>query len=196
MKNGDDYSLLKKCVAISILDFNLTNRKEYHQTYRLRDEHGYEFSDVLEIHILELRKKLRGTGEMEEWIQFFRADSEEDLNMIGTKNPGILEAIREVREMSLSRRLRLRHEAHLKQIRDEKAWKTYEREEARKEGLAEGRAEGLTEGRGQIIRNMIHQNISDADILCLSGCTETELEEIKKNMEPQEMQHSRNKAGT
>lgn len=43
---------------------------------------------------------------------------------------------------------------------------------------------------------MIHQNISDADILCLSGCTETELEEIKKNMEPQEMQHSRNKAGT
>lgn len=208
MKNGDDYSLLKKCVAISILDFNLTNRKEYHQTYRLRDEHGYEFSDVLEIHILELRKKLKGTGEMEEWIQFFRADSEEDLNMIGTKNPGILEAIREVREMSLSRRLRLRHEAHLKQIRDEKAWKTYEREEARKEGLAEGRAEGLTEGRaegltegraegrGQIIRNMIHQNISDADILCLSGCTETELEEIKKNMEPQEMQHSRNKAGT
>ena len=40
--------------------------------------------------------------------------------MMGTKHPGILEAIREVREMSLSRRLRLRYEAHLKQIRDDR----------------------------------------------------------------------------
>ena len=42
---------------------------------------------------------------MEEWIRFFRADSEEDLDMIGTENPGILEAIREVKAMSLSRLL-------------------------------------------------------------------------------------------
>ncbi len=88
--------------------------------------------DVLEIHILELHKKLEEDGEMEEWIRFFRAESEEDLNMQETKNPGILEAIREVRTMSLSRRMRLRYEAHMKQVRDERAWKTYEREEARK----------------------------------------------------------------
>lgn len=120
MRGGEDYTLLKRCVSISILDFNLTGRKEYHHIYRLRDEQGYEFSDVLELHILELKKKLKENGEMEEWIRFFRADSEEDLDMMGTKNPGILEAIREVREMSLSRRLRLRYEAHLKQIRDDR----------------------------------------------------------------------------
>lgn len=85
--------------------------------------------------------------------------------------------------MSLSRRLRIRYEAHLKQIRDEKAWKAYERAEARKEGLAEGRAEGLAEGlaegRSQIIRNMIRQNIPDQEIIRLSGCSEEELKKIK-----------------
>lgn len=210
MRSGEDYALLKKCVSISILDFNLTDRKEYHHVYRLRDQQGYEFSDLLEIHILELRKKQKETEEMEEleeWIRFFRTDCEEDLDMIKTKNPGILEAIRIVKEMNLSRWMRIRYEAHLKQIRDEKAWKTYERAEARKEGraegLAEGRAEGLaeglekglteglekgrteglekglTEGRSQIIRNMIRQELPDQEILRLSGCSEEELKEIK-----------------
>ena len=195
MKSGEDYALLKKCVSISILDFNLTSRKEYHHVYCLRDGQGYVFSDVLEIHILELKKKLKENGPVEEWLRFFRADCEEDLEMIRTKNPGILEAIREVREMSLSRRLRIRYEAHLKQIRDEKAWKAYERAEARKEGLAEGRTVGLAEGRtvglaegrtvglaegrSQIIRNMIRQNISDQEIIRLSGCSEEELKKIK-----------------
>ena len=178
MRIGEDYALLKKCVSISILDFNLTNRNEYHHAYRQRDKHGYEFSDMLEIHTLELKKKLKETAEMdelEEWIRFFQADCEEDLDMIKTKNPGILEAIKEVKEMSLSRRMRIRYEAHLKQVRDEKAWKTYERAEARKEGLAEG----LAEGRSQIIRNMINQKVPDEDIIRLSGCSEKELQEIK-----------------
>ncbi len=178
MRIGEDYALLKKCVSISILDFNLTNRNEYHHAYRLRDKHGYEFSDMLEIHTLELKKKLKETAEMdelEEWIRFFQADCEEDLDMIKTKNPGILEAIKEVKEMSLSLRMRIRYEAHLKQVRDEKAWKTYERAEARKEGLAEG----LAEGRSQIIRNMINQKVPDEDIIRLSGCSEKELQEIK-----------------
>lgn len=194
MRSGEDYALLKKCVSISILDFNLTDRKEYHHVYRLRDQQGYEFSDLLEIHILELRKKQKETEameELEEWIRFFRTDCEEDLDMIKTKNPGILEAIRIVKEMNLSHWMRIRYEAHLKQIRDEKAWKTYERAEARKEGraegLAEGRAEGLTEGlekgrtegRSQIIRNMIRQELPDQEILRLSGCSEEELKEIK-----------------
>ena len=55
---GQDYSRLKKCVGISILDFNLTDRKKYHSVYRLRDEEGNEFSDILELHIVELKKKL------------------------------------------------------------------------------------------------------------------------------------------
>lgn len=203
---GDDYSVLKRCVAISILDFNLTDGEEYHHVYRLRDERGYEFTDVLEVHVLELRKKLAKTGDVEEWMRFFRADSEEDLNMLETKNPGILEAIREVRVMGLSKRLRLHYEAYLKQVRDERAWKAYEREEARREGLAEGRMEGHTEGRAEglaegraeglaeglaegraesrmeIARKMLNRGISDKDIMELAECSEEELDGIKKRV--------------
>lgn len=197
LRIGDDYSALKRCVAISILDFNLTDQEEYHHVYRLRDAQGRDFSDMLEVHVLELRKKLKETGDVEEWIQFFRADSEEDMDMIKTKNPGILEAIREVKTMSLSRRLRMRYEWHLKQMRDEKAWKTYERAEARQEGLAEGlvegREKGLAEGREEgrekgraeerlnMIRRMLEEGMPEEDILKYSGCTREELDYIKKS---------------
>ena len=37
-----------------------------------------------------------------------------------TENPGILEAIRGLRRMSMNNPLRLRYEAYLKRVRDEK----------------------------------------------------------------------------
>ena len=85
---GEKYARLRRCVGISILDFNLTNRKEYHSVYRLRDQDGNEFSDMLEIHVLELKKKLTGQP-VDEWIEFFNSKSEEDIEMIKakTKNP-------------------------------------------------------------------------------------------------------------
>ena len=100
---GEDYSRLKRCVGISLLDFNLSDRPKYHTVYRLRDEEGNEFTDALEIHVLELGKPLTGKEKADEWIQFFNVETEEDLRMIKakTKNPGILEAIRELRRLSL-----------------------------------------------------------------------------------------------
>ena len=58
-------------MGISILDFNLTDRSRYHGVYRLRDEDGYEFTDAMEIHVIELKKKLTGEGEVDDWIRFF-----------------------------------------------------------------------------------------------------------------------------
>ena len=63
--------------------------------------------------------------------------------MIQTNNPGLLEAIHEVKTMSLSKRMRLRYEAHLKEIRDRNAREDYVREEGRQEG--EGSMARLTE---------------------------------------------------
>ena len=40
LQSGQDYSHLRKCVGISILDFNLSNRKKYHTVYYLMDEEG------------------------------------------------------------------------------------------------------------------------------------------------------------
>ena len=152
---GEDYSRLKRCVGISLLDFNLSDRPKYHTVYRLRDEEGNEFTDALEIHVLELGKPLTGKEKADEWIQFFNVETEEDLRMIKakTKNPGILEAIRELRRLSLDSPMKWRYDAYLKRKRDEKAREAYVWEEGeakgREEGKAEGRAEGRTEGESE-----------------------------------------------
>lgn len=144
---GENYSKLKKCVCISILDFNLDDRPEYHKVYRLRDGQGYEYSDMFEIHIIELRKRLMGDSRVDEWIELLNVKSKEELNMIQarTKNPGILAAIKEMKVMGLGRNLRMLYEQHMKEIRDRNAREEYVYDEGKAEGKAESIIELLSE---------------------------------------------------
>lgn len=146
---GENYHKLQRCIGINILNFNLDDDSEYHKVYRLRDGTGREFSDMIEVHIIELNKRLSGIGQTDEWIKLFRARTEEELNMLGnqTKNPGILEAIKELSVMNLSKRLRAIHEFNLREQRDKAALEEQIRIDARTQGLKEGREEGLMKGR-------------------------------------------------
>ena len=69
-----------------------------------------------------------------------KVKTEEELEILeaSTKNLGIIEAIKEVRIMSLRNNLRLMREARLKEIRDRDAREDY----VRREGWNEGRSEG------------------------------------------------------
>lgn len=151
-----------------ILDFNLTEDESYHRVYRLRDEKGYEFTDLLEVHIIELGKKLKGTEKVDDWIRLINAKSTEDLNMIGAKNVGMKTAIEEVKRMSLSKKLRLHYEAYLKEKRDAWAIEDYEKQQRQKkmqeaieQGLTEGREQGLTEGREQGLTEGREQGLTE-----------------------------------
>ena len=133
--SGERYYRLKKCVSISVLDFNMDESPEYHKKYRLRDEKGREFSDMFEMHVIELRKQTSGEDPVDDWIRLFNAQTKEELDMIRTSNPGILEAVREVKIMSLRKDIRALYEAHMKQIRDRHAREDY----VRRQGMEEGR---------------------------------------------------------
>lgn len=67
---------------------------------------------------------------LDEWHSLFNAETEEELDMIKsrTKNLGIIEAIKEWKEISLTDRLRMEHEQRLKAKRDREA-------DTRKNGL-------------------------------------------------------------
>lgn len=150
LRSGEAYKRLKKCIAITILDFNLDNRKAYHNVYMLRDQQGTLYTDILELHTIELTKK-PDSGQpspLDEWHSLFNAKTEEDLDMIKrkTRNSGILEAIKELKEISLTDRLRYEYEMHLKEKRDREAIEEYMREQAIKEGREEGRKLGREEG--------------------------------------------------
>lgn len=150
--SGQKYEKLKRCVCISVLGFNLDERPEYHKVYRLRDETGHEFSDMLEIHVIELNKPLSGTSRMDDWIRLFNIRTEEELKMLeaSTKNVGIIEAIKEVRIMSLGKTLRALHEAKQKEIRDKNAREDYVRGEGIRQGLEQGLSQGLNEGEDRV----------------------------------------------
>lgn len=146
LKSGDQYDKLHRCVSIAVLDFNLTDSPQYHNRYCMRNERGEDMSDMLEAHVIELRKKLSGESAVDDWIRLFNAENEEELKMIRTRSAGMREAIAAVREMGLSKALRYRHEMILKMKRDQWAmeeYERYERECARNEGKAEGRAEAI-----------------------------------------------------
>lgn len=142
---GENYHKLQRCIGINILNFNLDNDPEYHKVYRLRDRAGQEFSDMIEVHIIELNKRLSGISQTDEWIKLFRAGTKEELDMLGnqTKNPGILEAVKELSVMNLSKRLRAIHEFNLREQRDKAALEEQIRIDARANGLREGRMQGL-----------------------------------------------------
>lgn len=139
---GEDYARLKKCIVICVLGFKWDARPGYHKVYYLRDQEGQLYSDQFEIHVIELNKDPTG-DRLDDWIRLFRVESMEDLEMIQSKNPGIMEAVQEVRTMNLGKRLHVLYEEHMRIKRD----RLYLRNIAIAEGQAEGRAEGRTEGR-------------------------------------------------
>ena len=148
---GEQYHRLKKCICINLLDFNLDEDPEYHRIYRLRNEKGQEYSDLFEMHVIELGKQLKGTEPVDEWIRLMNVRTEEELEMISAKNPGLLEAVKEVKVMSLRKGLRALYEAHLREIRDRNARDAFVREEGRAEGMEVGKAVGKADAVLQLL---------------------------------------------
>ena len=150
LKAGHNYDKLRRCISIGILNFNLTDGEEYHNEYRLRTKNGKELTDLFEIHIIELRKSLQGTNAINDWIQLFNAESEEDLRMIKTENAGILEAMEVLRTMSLSKTLRYFYEERLKARRDRHAREEYVLDQ----GIALGEIRGMALATLQLLSTM------------------------------------------
>ena len=131
---GENFERLRRCVGISILDFNLREDDRYHSVYRMRDEMGKDYSDLLELHIIELRKKLTGNSRLDDWIRLFNAETEEDLHMIKTKNAGVQRAKYVIQEMSLTEAMRDVLESYRKRKMDRKSEDAYVYDQGKEAG--------------------------------------------------------------
>lgn len=174
LRVGENYEKLKKSMTISLLDFNLASDPEYHSVYYLRDENGRCFTDLFEIHIIELRKTLSGQDALDDWIRFFNADSEEALDMIHTTNAGINMAIGEVKKMSMSARMWACYEAHMKEVRDRNAREHYVKQQGIEQGIGVGRA--------QMLEEMLRKQMSPEDIADLCSCDLAEVKAVQEKM--------------
>ena len=179
-RTGEDYVRLKKCIVICVLGFRWDTRPGYHKVYYLRDQDGQLYSDQFEIHVIELNKELTG-DRLDDWIRLFRVESMEELKMLQSKNPGVVEAVKEVMTMNLGRRLRALYEEHMRIKRDRLYLRNIAIAEGRAEGLAmgrtEGRAAGLAEGELRRSRQVILELLEDLGEIPKDICSRIHNEE-------------------
>lgn len=187
IKQGEDYTNLKKVITINLLDFNYLETKDYHSSFHLWEdvEKDYLLSDIVEIHFIELPKfrksKLEnikeGNKELNRWLSFLQQDiSEERLEEIIEMDPAIKMAEEKLEKLS--------HDPDTIALYRAREDSAHERANLISTGIRKGIEEGIQQG----IQQGIHQrNIEVAvnllDILddkTISQKTGLSIEEVKK----------------
>ncbi len=121
---GQDYSVFKKCVNISILDFILFQEdQEFYSCFHIwEDTRHILYTDKMEFHVLELPKLPEKLKEDNDnillWAKFINAERKEDFDMLAEKDPYIGSAYQQLQIISQDKQKRLEYEAREKAIRD------------------------------------------------------------------------------
>lgn len=157
IQKGDDYEKLKKCIHVGVLDFIRFPESEecYHKINLCNCKSGEIYTDLLELHILELPKlpKVRAKleqGEMVsddemvlQWMEFFSCKTQEDFETMAKQDEYMEEAVNTLFKLSADEQKRVDYEAREKAIRDDRAKLDWATKVGLEEGLAKGKAEGL-----------------------------------------------------
>ncbi len=121
---GQSYKVFKKCINISILDFELfPDEIEFYSCFHIReDTRSFIYTDKMEFHLIELPKlpkELReDSSDIELWAKFINAERKEEFDMLAQKNQYIESAYERLQVISQDREKRLEYEAREKAILD------------------------------------------------------------------------------
>ena len=124
INSGEDYTVFKKCVSISILDFKLfADEPEFYSCFHIReDSRQFLYTDKMEFHVLEppkLPKELKeDSSDIELWGKFINAERKEEFTMLAEKNKYIESAYQHLQVISKDEEKRMEYEARAKAIRD------------------------------------------------------------------------------
>ena len=163
IRPGQDYTVFKKCVSISILDFVLFGEDpEFYSCFHIREDSRQTlYTDKMEFHVLELPKLppelIDGSSDILLWAKFINSERKEEFDMLATKNPYIGSAYEHLQVISQDREKRREYEAREKAIRDYNQGIL----EAEQRGEDRGRAQGRTEARTEGIKILITDNIEE-----------------------------------
>ena len=197
ISTGDPYNVFKKCVSISILDFDLfQGETEFYSCFHIReDTRHFLYTDRMEFHVIELPKLPQEWTEDSDnillWARFINAEQREEFELLAKKNPHIDSAYQHLQEISQDGQKRIEYEARQKAIRDyhqgmleaeerglEKGM-TRGLEQGRQQGRMEGRAEGRAEGE----RIMLLRLLSAMSPEQAAQALQMNLEEVQRIME-------------
>ena len=177
IKEGEDYSKLKKTIVILIADFELESLKEtakYHTKWKIYESNHRKIilTDILELNIIELPKtvyeiKEDYNKELLNWLKFIK-----NPEMIGEKemekNPELKKAKEEYGKFNQDE-----HEKYIAELRDRYV---REKKTAYVEGIEDGIKQGEKEKAIKTARKLLKVGMS---INQISEITELTKEEIK-----------------
>jgi predicted transposase/invertase (TIGR01784 family) len=188
---GQSYAAIERVVTIVIADYDMIpDGKSYHHIFKLYDkDNGVLFTDVMEIHTLELRKlpetigENGKEGELLDWLRLIRSESEEEIEMLATKTEELKMTVGRLKQLSEDERTRMLAEARELYLMDEAARREAAVAEGRAEGeargraqgKAEGRAEGETKGKFEVARKMLARKMPISDIADMTELDERDI---------------------
>ena len=142
IREGEDYEKLQKCVHVSILDFNYFQKDNrcYRKAAICDMETGELYTDLLELHTLELRKlppEAQNEKGIIHWMRFLGGKKREEFEDMAKQDEYIGEAYEELKKLSLDDQKRLEYELRQKAIRDYNSQMKSAREDGRHDALRE-----------------------------------------------------------
>ncbi|WP_454972120.1 Rpn family recombination-promoting nuclease/putative transposase [Dorea sp.] len=115
---------------------------------------GKEYSDMMEIHLLELPKlppEQQSETDLIQWMRFLSGKNREDLKRMAEKNSNLQEAYNELDRLSADKKKRLEYEARQKAIRD----KNILLKTGKNRGIEKGERIGFEKGTQATLEKLI-----------------------------------------
>ena len=194
MREGMAYQELAKTITINILDFRyIKQTRSYHSVFRLFEvEEGFELTEALEIHFMELPKLLVKWREelvspwkdaLARWLFLLEGSEDEEiyktLEEIAMQDPVLNQAMEEWGKSSDDPKIREVYFARQKAILDEKA-AIREAELRLREAIKQGKEEGKKEGKFEVAQNMLDRGMDIGVISEIVGISEEEIKNLKR----------------
>ena len=173
---GEDYTLFKKCVSISILDFKLFEQEpEFYSCFHIReDSRNFLYTDKMEFHVLELPKLPKelkeDSSDIELWGKFINAERKEEFVMLAEKNTYIDSAYQHLQLSSQDKEKRMEYEAREKAIRDYN------------QGILEAEQRGETRATKRIAKTLLLSGTSVDLVTQSTGLSIEQVQSLKKEL--------------
>lgn len=182
---GKKYSVLKKVISISILNFNLLDEKDFYNSFHIRNDKTYSiFTDMMEWHTIELLKlpeNIKNTNDLLElWAGFIKKSGEDKelIKMIATKNTYLQAAYDELEKISADKQKRMEYEARQKALYAFNTSMEEAEQRGIEQGIAQGIAQGIEKGKYEIAKEALKLGVAIEVISKMTGIPEEEIKSI------------------
>ncbi len=163
LKTSEDYSMIKPCLHIGIIDFDLfEDDAEFYSKYRLNNIKNHRlYTTKFGINVLNLKHIDKATeddiaDELDIWARAFKAETWEELKMLAKEYENIKEVATSIYAVSEDDAVKLLLEAR---ERYEKDWAS-----ARTEGIEEGLQLGIQQEQANTLREKERADRAEARV--------------------------------